>query len=341
MLFVRRKQKHLSQTVGSFLIREPHTSFETTHRMLSTQVLEESDTSMRLIVRGAHSSLVNALRCSMMSEVNIMAIDRLQIHTNTTMMHDELLFHRLGLIPLASLGCERFKAPIECCCDDGCHQCMVKLTLRVENKTDETLDVTSGMLVSSVPEVKPVQSNILLVKLNKNQALDLTVFAVRSSARNENNAKWSPVSVVSYRPLAHIEIDSKELSRRLTKSQQKHLCASEPGQVLVYDEKKECVVVHPDAPLRCTYSGDFMESLGEMLHKVLPHGATTDGGPKHYHPSALIHPLLKMIPKEDEFLVPIVSTGCMPARTILERSIQVLKDRLQRLKKDVLATRDV
>lgn len=302
----------------------------------SIQILEESDTSMRLIVRRVHSSLVNALRCSVMSEVNIMAIDRLQIHTNTTMMHDELLFHRLGLIPLSSLGCERFKAPIECSCDDGCHQCMVKLTLRVENKTAETLDVTSGMLVSSVPDVKPVQSNILLVKLNKNQALDLSVFAVRSSARNENNAKWSPVSVASYRPLAHIEIDSKELSRLLTKPQQKHLCASEPGQVLVYDEKKQCVVVHPDAPLRCTYSGDFMESLGEILHKVLPHQAD---GPKHYHPSALIHPLIKMIPKEDEFLVPIVSTGSLPARVVLERSIQVLKDRLQRLKSDVGVTR--
>ena len=46
------------------------------------------------------ASIANALRRSMISEVPTMAIENVYIYNNTSVMHDEILAHRLGLIPI-------------------------------------------------------------------------------------------------------------------------------------------------------------------------------------------------------------------------------------------------
>ena len=53
-----------------------------------------------LDIVGAEPPLVNALRRILISEVPTMAIEKVTIIQNTSVIPDEVLAHRMGLIPI-------------------------------------------------------------------------------------------------------------------------------------------------------------------------------------------------------------------------------------------------
>ena len=91
---------------------------------------------------------VNAIRRISISEVPTLAIDDVVMMENSSVMHDEAIAHRLGLIPLRT-DLNRFVLPQECDCNNslGCSKCRVLLVLDSE-ANDKTKLVTSGELVS-------------------------------------------------------------------------------------------------------------------------------------------------------------------------------------------------
>lgn len=63
-------------------------------------------------IKGVETAVVNTLRRLIMDEVPTMAVKDVFIFQNTTVMQDEVLAQRLGLLPIkASPGLYRFKQP--------------------------------------------------------------------------------------------------------------------------------------------------------------------------------------------------------------------------------------
>lgn len=169
-------------------------------------MLEKDDVNMRLLIRGTDIPFVNALRRTALSEVPCMAIDEVVIIENSSVVKDEKIAHRLGLIPLET-DLNGYNLPEECPCKSefGCNLCRVSLTLDSEAK-EETRTVYSGELISENPDITPVSDKIPIVKLAKGQKLKLEAYA--RLGKGKNHAKWQPVSMCAYKYLPHIKIDN-------------------------------------------------------------------------------------------------------------------------------------
>lgn len=61
----------------------------------------------RFVLDGVHLALANSLRRTMVSSIETLAIDQVQIQSNTSVLPDEMIAHRLGLVPLVSEGMDR------------------------------------------------------------------------------------------------------------------------------------------------------------------------------------------------------------------------------------------
>lgn len=60
-----------------------------------------------------------------------------EIETNTSVLADEFIAHRLGLIPLDSKNVNDLNYSRDCDCEQYCEQCSVTLTLNAKCQSDE------------------------------------------------------------------------------------------------------------------------------------------------------------------------------------------------------------
>ena len=135
---------------------------------------------------------INAIRRLSISEVPTLAMDDVVILENSSVMHDEAIAHRLGLIPLRT-DLDRFVMPHDCDCKStlGCSKCRVLLVLDSE-ANDKTKVVTSGELLSEDELVKPVSNDIPIVVLAPSQKLKFEAYARLGVGKD--HAKWQPTS---------------------------------------------------------------------------------------------------------------------------------------------------
>ncbi len=135
---------------------------------------------------------VNSLRRLAISEVPTLAIDDVVMLENSSVMHDEAVAHRLGLIPLRT-DPGRFVMPHECDCKStlGCSKCRVLLVLDSE-ASEKSKVVLSGELVSEDELVKPVSKDIPIVVLAPSQKLKFEAYARLGIGKD--HAKWQPTS---------------------------------------------------------------------------------------------------------------------------------------------------
>jgi DNA-directed RNA polymerase subunit D len=80
---------------------------------IKIKVLERTKDTIKFSVEGIKPSFANALRRIMISEVPTMAIEWVDFKKNDSAMYDEILAHRLGLIPL-TYDKKAYKLPEEC-----------------------------------------------------------------------------------------------------------------------------------------------------------------------------------------------------------------------------------
>jgi DNA-directed RNA polymerase I and III subunit RPAC1 len=63
-------------------------------------ILKEDEEQIVFDIKGIDASLANALRRILLAEVPTVAIETVYIEVNTSIIQDEVLSHRLGLIPI-------------------------------------------------------------------------------------------------------------------------------------------------------------------------------------------------------------------------------------------------
>jgi DNA-directed RNA polymerase subunit D len=158
----------------------------------SVDVIEKSAERIVVKFNNIPRQYVNSLRRLAISEVPTLAIDDVVMLENSSVMHDEAVAHRLGLIPLRT-DPGRFVMPHECDCKStlGCSKCRVLLVLDSE-ANDKTKIVTSGELVSEDELVKPVSKDIPIIVLAPNQKLKFEAYARLGTGKD--HAKWQPTS---------------------------------------------------------------------------------------------------------------------------------------------------
>ncbi|PVU90913.1 hypothetical protein BB561_004656 [Smittium simulii] len=158
-------------------------------------------TYVDFVLKNADLSVANTLRRVMISEVPTMAIDMVEFYENSSVLADEFIAHRLGMIPLTSEKAKDFKYTRDCTCAQHCKYCSVEMSLHVKCTDEDFLSITTKDLVSSNPDVVPVLEDdadrgILIAKLKKGQELHL--FCIVKKGIAKEHAKWSPCAAVEF-----------------------------------------------------------------------------------------------------------------------------------------------
>jgi DNA-directed RNA polymerase subunit D len=163
--------------------------------MVRVKVLDDTGDTVKVQLEGVDRSYVNAVRRFCISEVPSMAIDDVVILENSSVLYDEILAHRLGLIPIKT-DLNRYILPEKCDCGSplGCNKCRVLFVLDATGK-EKVSTVYSGDLVSEDREIRPVSETIPIVKLARGQSVKLEAYA--RLGRGREHAKWQPCTVAA------------------------------------------------------------------------------------------------------------------------------------------------
>lgn len=150
---------------------------------------------MSVKLKGVPLQYANALRRLCLNGVPVFAIDTVDIIENSSVLPDEGLAHRLGLIPLKT-DLTRFNEPSNCECksETGCSNCKVMLVLD-SGDSDVTKTIFSDELTSEDELVKPISGKIPIVQLAPGQRVKVECYA--RLGRGREHAKWNSSNIAT------------------------------------------------------------------------------------------------------------------------------------------------
>ncbi len=155
--------------------------FDDFHQDLSSlDVITKDSEKIALKLKGVPLQYANALRRVCLNGVPVFAIDTVDIIENTSVLPDEGLAHRLGLIPLKT--------------DLSKYNESDKILLVLDSgESEETRAVLSGELSSEDESVKPVSEKIPIVQLAPGQKIKVECYA--RLGRGTEHAKWNASNI--------------------------------------------------------------------------------------------------------------------------------------------------
>lgn len=173
--------------------------------MISLNVIEKKENKIRFELKGVNAVFANTLRRNILERVPTMAIEEVELRKNSSILYDEIVAHRLGLVPLRT-DLASYNLPRQCSCKgEGCAKCQLKLKLSSQGPCI----VYASEIKSRDPKVKPVYPDIPIVKLLKGQQIEVEATAILGEGKE--HAKWVP-GLVYYQYYPVIEINEKKLN---------------------------------------------------------------------------------------------------------------------------------
>ncbi|MEW5936554.1 MAG: DNA-directed RNA polymerase subunit D [Candidatus Thermoplasmatota archaeon] len=175
--------------------------------------VETDGQALRLVISGVDVSFVNSIRRALIADVPKMAIEHVEIHMgsisdedgksyeSTNPLFDEILAHRLGLVPLPTdLSLYKFRS--ECDCGgEGCPTCTIMYSL---NKKGPCTVYSGDMEPLGDAKLAPVDKLIPLTNLTKDEAI--LIYATAELGRGREHAKWQGVQGASYQHYPNVKI---------------------------------------------------------------------------------------------------------------------------------------
>lgn len=301
-----------------------------------TQQSPQADATLEFDLVGCDPSFANALRRILIAEVPTVAIEHVFIVNNTSIIADEVLAHRLGLVPLAidaraleprsagDAAHERntvvLKLDVSCRRDarDGGRVVGERVTaadLRWLPGGSQLPDETGCRFApggqartfgqgAGAREPKAVHPDLLLAKLKPGQQIALEAHCIVGTGRE--HAKWSPVATAWYRLLPEVALLSPGGGDDLPSEDARALASELPGLFFVDQAGK----------LRVSDARDH-ERLLEKARRL--------SGEDRWRG------VFEVRKRKDHFLFTVESTGAVPPDELVRRAIGVLAEKARRL----------
>ncbi|QCJ46508.1 MULTISPECIES: DNA-directed RNA polymerase subunit D [Haloprofundus] len=152
------------------------------------EFIEREERSARFVVRGLTPAIANGIRRAMITDVPTLSIDTVRFVENSSVMFDEMIGLRLGLVPLTT-PLDDFEVGDE-----------VTLALDVEGPAT----AYSGDIETSDELVQPADENIPIIELKEGQRLEFEADAVLETGKS--HAKHQGGVAVGYRHLQKVEV---------------------------------------------------------------------------------------------------------------------------------------
>ncbi|ORM41570.1 DNA-directed RNA polymerases I and III subunit rpac1 [Babesia sp. Xinjiang] len=260
-------------------------------------------------IEGLNVAIANAIRRILIAEVPTLAIETVHIYQNTGVLQDEVLAHRIGLVPF---NCDPDMIPFRNNDDlsdknSVCFQLKVKCTREeLGDRTNMPIyarDLKWVPLSSEQAEAfrdnppMPIYGDILLTKLSAGQEIDLKAYLEKGIGKT--HTKWSPVCTAVYRFKPEITFSKEE--------------------PLTSEEVEELVNICP--------MGVFASENGRIT-EIRPYNCTSCRACVERFPRRII--ITKLC---NHFIFSVESTGAIPSGQLFLKAIEVLKEKTLRLKR--------
>ncbi|KAI6691667.1 uncharacterized protein LOC115689603 isoform X1 [Syzygium oleosum] len=297
-----------------------------------------SHDDMEFDMVGINPSIANAFRRILLAELPTMAIEKVLIANNTSVVQDEVLAHRLGLIPI-KVDPRLFDYLSENDTPNEKNTIVFKLHVRCEErgqrltvtsndlkwlpKGSEFLKTSESLTSTSKPETytlftcsqdsKPefagnpisVYPDIIIAKLGFGQEIELEAHAVKGVGKT--HAKWSPVATCWYRMLPEVVLMEEIKGKKAEVLKQK--CPANVFEIEdLADGRKRATVARPRA---CTLCRECIRD-GEEWEKSVS---------------------LRRV--KDHFIFTIESTGALPPEVLFTEAVKILEDKCERVISDL------
>lgn len=237
---------------------------------MKVELLDKGEYRSSYIIRDIDANIANTLRRTIMEEVPVMAVETVTFLKNNSALYDEIVAHRLGLLPLKT-DLEGYNIKEECskCKGKGCASCQTELTIKAVGP----VTVYAKDIKSKDPKIVPVYPDMPIVKLLKGQKLECEMIV--SLGKGRDHSKYSP-ALAFYRGYPEIKIkDAKAIEG--AKVCPTDVYKVEDGKIKIIDEKK-CIlcmacVDATDGKIEITGSEKdfifFLESWGQLTSKEI------------------------------------------------------------------------